>query len=153
TATATSQIGRAKLLPSPFRPPRLFPSLADWFPGCASLGNIFFRRRRSLSTTGAPAPLLSLSSVFGWKKKQKERGYGRKKKRKRKEKNLPDRVYFILDGNLWYFEHRIIRLPISDLFALEQGRKKGGREGLLKIRCRTSSSRAVLRSTMARRRR
>uniref|UniRef100_I1NTA3 Uncharacterized protein n=1 Tax=Oryza glaberrima TaxID=4538 RepID=I1NTA3_ORYGL len=29
-------------------------------------------------------------------------------------------VYFILDGNLWYFEDRIIRLPISDLFALEQ---------------------------------
>uniref|UniRef100_A0A0D9ZIE2 Uncharacterized protein n=1 Tax=Oryza glumipatula TaxID=40148 RepID=A0A0D9ZIE2_9ORYZ len=27
-----------------------------------------------------------------------------------------------LDGNLWYFEHRIIRLPISDLFALEQGK-------------------------------
>uniref|UniRef100_A0A0E0HZB1 Uncharacterized protein n=1 Tax=Oryza nivara TaxID=4536 RepID=A0A0E0HZB1_ORYNI len=29
------------------------------------------------------------------------------------------RVYFILDGNLWYFKDQIIRLPISDLFVLE----------------------------------
>ena len=31
-------------------------------------------------------------------------------------------VESILDGSLWYFENRIIRLPISDLFALEQGK-------------------------------
>uniref|UniRef100_A0A0E0DCU7 Uncharacterized protein n=1 Tax=Oryza meridionalis TaxID=40149 RepID=A0A0E0DCU7_9ORYZ len=31
-------------------------------------------------------------------------------------------VYCILDDNLWYFEDRIIRLSISDLFALEQGK-------------------------------
>ncbi|BAF30044.1 Os12g0562000 [Oryza sativa Japonica Group] len=109
-----------KHLPPPFRPLPSLPLPYDCLLGCASLGNMFPRQRRRSPPTRAPAPLLSLFSVFGWKKKQKERGYGRKKKRKRKEKNLPDRVYFILDGNMWHFEHRIIRLPISDLFALEQ---------------------------------
>ncbi|BAH93445.1 Os06g0282900, partial [Oryza sativa Japonica Group] len=88
--------------------------------GCVLLGNTRGRRRRHPPVTGAPpppspSPFSSLGSL--WKRRRRD---GRKKKRKRKEKNLPDRVYFILDGNLWYFKHRIIRLPISDLFALEQ---------------------------------
>uniref|UniRef100_A0A0E0Q6C0 Uncharacterized protein n=1 Tax=Oryza rufipogon TaxID=4529 RepID=A0A0E0Q6C0_ORYRU len=68
----------------------------------------------------AAAPL-SLSSPFSRPSvKREEEDDGRKKKEKKK-KRIPDRIYFILDGNLWYFEDWIIRLPISDLFALEQG--------------------------------
>ncbi|BAH94034.1 Os07g0629500, partial [Oryza sativa Japonica Group] len=58
TTTATSFIAGVELLPSPFRPPPLFPSLADSFSGCASLGNTFRRRRRRLPATGEPTPRL-----------------------------------------------------------------------------------------------
>uniref|UniRef100_A0A0E0B012 Uncharacterized protein n=1 Tax=Oryza glumipatula TaxID=40148 RepID=A0A0E0B012_9ORYZ len=40
---------------------------------------------------------------------------------RRREGRDGKKVYYILDGNLAYFEDRIIRLPISGLFALEQG--------------------------------
>nr|ABG21920.1 expressed protein [Oryza sativa Japonica Group] len=52
--------------------------------------------------------------------RRRKKGTGGRRRRKRKRKRKADRVYFILDGNLWYFEDRIIRLSILDLFALEQ---------------------------------
>jgi hypothetical protein len=62
--------------------------------------------------------------VFSAERRRKEEDGRRreKEKRKRKGERSDSRVYFILDGNLWYFEDQIIRLPISDLFALEQGK-------------------------------
>ncbi|BAF21323.1 Os07g0296000, partial [Oryza sativa Japonica Group] len=64
----------------------------------------------------SPSPVLA-----GRKRKEENTGRRRRRRRERKRREDTDRVYFILNGNLWYFEHRIIRLPISDLFALEQG--------------------------------
>ncbi|BAH92552.1 Os04g0271401, partial [Oryza sativa Japonica Group] len=40
--------------------------------------------------------------------------------KEKEKKTNTDRVYYLLDGNLWYFEDRIIRLLILNLFALEQ---------------------------------
>jgi hypothetical protein len=44
---------------------------------------MFYHRRCSLSTTGVPAPLLSLLSVCSWRKREEA---GRRKKEEEREK-------------------------------------------------------------------
>nr|XP_015641339.1 uncharacterized protein LOC107281173 isoform X2 [Oryza sativa Japonica Group] len=67
-------------------------------------------------STGAPPP--SLFSVAG--KKEKKKGTGGRRRRRKRKRKTDSKDYYLLDGNLWYFENRIIRLPILDSFALEQ---------------------------------
>jgi hypothetical protein len=73
---------------------------------------------RSAAAPLAFSSLFSRLSLSGTEKRRRRR----REKEREKEKEIDSRVYCLLDGNLWYFENRIIRLPISYLFALEQGK-------------------------------
>uniref|UniRef100_A0A0D3GXJ4 Uncharacterized protein n=1 Tax=Oryza barthii TaxID=65489 RepID=A0A0D3GXJ4_9ORYZ len=84
--TTSSFVAGAELLPAPFQPPLSLSLPTVTLPGCASLENMFYRRRRSLSTTGVPAPLLSLLSVCSWRKREEAGGRRKKKKKKKREK-------------------------------------------------------------------
>jgi hypothetical protein len=61
---------------------------------------MFCRRRRSLSTTRVPAPLLSLLSTHSATEKRKRTGGRRRKKKERRKGKGKLTVESILDGSL-----------------------------------------------------
>ncbi|BAH91806.1 Os02g0616600, partial [Oryza sativa Japonica Group] len=54
------------------------------------------------------------------KEEERKKMTGERRRRRKRKRKTDSKDYCLLDGNLWYFENRIIRLPILDSFALEQ---------------------------------